>query len=586
MLQNIRDNASGTLAKVIVGLIALTFVVTGVQFVSFSGEPEVAVVNDEPITERDFLRELDTQRRQLLSLVQDPALIDESLLRSRVLDSLIQQTAVVTEATARDISFGDAQIDALLTSAPEFQQDGQFSAALFDQFVSRQGLGRLEFREQLKEQLAVNQWTQGIADSAFVVAPQVTRALQLEGQTRLVQVKQVAAADQELTTQPSEADLQALYDVSPARWQQPARVAVDYLLLERDRGLDEIVVDEAEVQDAYERYVASLAASQELRASHILVDSLEAAEAALARIQGGESFEAIAAEVSIDTLSGAEGGDLGFASTDTYVPEFARALEALSVDEVSEPVETQFGFHIIKLTESRDQEPESFEEQAPELRASIAENLARIEYQADAEELANISFAGPLEEAADVLGLTIQSTDWFTEQSGTGIAENLGVRVAAFGNDVQAGENSTLLEIDEGVLVIRLRDSEPARQLSLDEVREDLVTAWQESQRSTLAADAAEQLLSDLSGSDEVSVGRTSDELPSAVVRQIFAMSQGSARVLSDTNGDAFAVKLVSAQPGSVEDTTGMQAFLASQARQQAGSALGQWASAKAQVER
>ena len=179
MLQNIRDNASGAAAKIIVGLIALTFVVTGVQFVSFSGEPEVAVVNDQPITEQDFLRELDTQRRQLLSLVQDPALIDESMLRTRVLDSLIQQTSVLTTAQARGLSFQDAQIDQLISNAPEFQQDGQFSVALFDQFVGRQGLGRVGFREQLKEQLTVNQWTRGLADSAFVLDAQVQQALAL-----------------------------------------------------------------------------------------------------------------------------------------------------------------------------------------------------------------------------------------------------------------------------------------------------------------------------------------------------------------------------------------------------------------------
>lgn len=586
MLQNIRDNASGTLAKVIVGLIALTFVVTGVQFVSFSGEPEVAVVNDQPISERDFLRELDNQRRQLLSLVQDPALIDESLLRSRVLDSLIQQTAVLTESADRGISFGDAQIDVLLTTAPEFQQDGQFSPVLFDQFVARQGLGRVEFREQLKEQLAVNQWTQGIADSAFVVSSQVEQALQLEGQTRVVQVQSVVAAEQALTASPSDSDLQALYDANPARWQQPARVAVDYLLLERNRGLADVEVDEAEVREAYDRYVASLAASQELRASHILVPTLEEAESALARIQSGETFEAVAGELSIDTLSGNEGGDLGFASSDTYEPEFARALEALAVDQISEPVETRFGFHLIKLTESRDQEPESFESQAAQLRESIAENVARIEYQADAEELANISFAGPLEEAAEVLGLEIQSTDWFTENQGSGIAENLGVRVAAFGNDVQAGENSTLLEIDEGVLVIRLRDSEPARQLSVQEVRDELVVAWESSEQARLAAAAAQDLIAGLSSSDQVSLTRTGDELPTSVIQQVYAMAPGDAQVLADSNGDAYAVKFISAEAGDLDDTVGMQAFLASQARQQAGRALGEWASAQAEVER
>ncbi|MGB0966272.1 MAG: SurA N-terminal domain-containing protein [Litorivicinus sp.] len=589
MLQNIRDNASGTAAKVIVGLIALTFVVTGVQFVSFSGEPEVAVVNDQPITENDFLRELDTQRRQLLSLVQDPALIEESLLRSRVLDSLIQETAVLTEAQSREISFGDAQVDVLLTQAPEFQQDGQFSPALFDQFVARQGLGRLAFREQLKNQLAVNQWTQGLADSSFVVPSQVQQALALESQVRQVSWEVVSAEQIELTQVPSQNDLQALYDQSPARWQQAASMTADYVLLARDQNLDEINVDEAEVRDAYERYVQSLSESQETRASHILLtgdDSLEQAQAALSRLNAGESFESLAAELSQDPLSGEQGGDLGFADPSSYVPEFAEALNRLSVGEVSEPVQTPFGHHIIKLTEARTQEPESFDEQADRLRRQLAQNAASIQYQADAEELANIAFSGDLEEAAEVLGLQIQTTEPFTQDQGQGIAENLSVRVTAFGEEVQAGENSALVELDEGVVVLRMRDFEPARQLSLDEVRDQLAVVWQAERRAQQAADLAQQRLADLSGAESLELTRTSDALPSEIVLAAFALAQGQPSVVSANNGDAYALEVTAIEQGEMSDPEGMQAFLASQARQAAGRALGSWAAGNARVER
>ena len=589
MLQNIRDNASGTAAKIIVGLIALTFVVTGVQFVSFSGEPEVAVVNDQPITENDFLRELDTQRRQLLSLVQDPALIEESLLRSRVLDSLIQETAVLTEAQSREISFGDAQVDVLLTQAPEFQQDGQFSPALFDQFVARQGLGRLAFREQLKNQLAVNQWTQGLADSSFVVPSQVQQALALESQVRQVSWEVVSAEQIELTQEPSQSDLQALYDQSPARWQQAASMTADYVLLARDQNLDEINVDEAEVRDAYERYVQSLSESQETRASHILLtgdDSLEQAQAALSRLNAGESFESLAGELSQDPLSGEQGGDLGFADPSSYVPEFAEALNRLSVGEVSEPVQTPFGHHIIKLTEARTQEPESFDEQADRLRRQLAQNAASIQYQADAEELANIAFSGDLEEAAEVLGLQIQTTEPFTQDQGQGIAENLSVRVTAFGEEVQAGENSALVELDEGVVVLRMRDFEPARQLSLDEVRDQLTLVWQAERRAQQAADLAQPRLADLSGAESLELTRTSDALPSEIVLAVFALAQGQPSVVSANNGDAYALEVTAVEQGEMSDPEGMQAFLASQARQAAGRALGSWAAGNARVER
>ena len=589
MLQNIRDNASGAAAKIIVGLIALTFVVTGVQFVSFSGEPEVAVVNDQPITEQDFLRELDTQRRQLLSLVQDPALIDESMLRTRVLDSLIQQTSVLTTAQARGLSFQDAQIDQLISNAPEFQQDGQFSVALFDQFVGRQGLGRVGFREQLKEQLTVNQWTRGLADSAFVLDAQVQQALALEGQQRSVRWIPVLASDQSIDAQPSDSELQSLYDATTAQWQQPQQVSVDYVLLPRERDLTDIEVDPAELRDAYDRYVQALNATQEPRASHILLtgdDSLAQAEATLARLDAGESFEALARELSQDTLSGELGGDLGFADPSIYAPEFARALESLAVGEVSGAVQTAFGHHIIKLTEAREQQPETFEQRAELLRNQLADSQARIEYEADAEELANIAFSGDLEEAAQVLGLDIQSTERFTQAAGQGIAENLGIRAAAFSDDVQAGENSTLLELEQGALVLRLRDSEPARQLALDEVRESLIELWTAQQQAEAAQTAAQARLSDLTDVQAQSIGRAFDALPSDVVQNIFALPVAQRQVVQAATGDAYALEVVSVTAGAVEDTEGMQAFLASQARQAAGTQLGQWAQSQAVVER
>ena len=418
---------------------------------------------------------------------------------------------------------------------------------------------------------------------------QVQQALALESQVRQVSWEVVSAEQIELTQEPSQSDLQALYDQSPARWQQAASMTADYVLLARDQNLDEINVDEAEVRDAYERYVQSLSESQETRASHILLtgdDSLEQAQAALSRLNAGESFESLAGELSQDPLSGEQGGDLGFADPSSYVPEFAEALNRLSVGEVSEPVQTPFGHHIIKLTEARTQEPESFDEQADRLRRQLAQNAASIQYQADAEELANIAFSGDLEEAAEVLGLQIQTTEPFTQDQGQGIAENLSVRVTAFGEEVQAGENSALVELDEGVVVLRLRDFEPARQLSLDEVRDQLTLVWQAERRAQQAADLAQQRLADLSGAESLELTRTSDALPSEIVLAAFALAQGQPSVVSANNGDAYALEVTAVEQGEMSDPEGMQAFLASQARQAAGRALGSWAAGNARVER
>lgn len=592
MLQNIRDNSTGIFAKILVGLIAAIFLITGgLSAINFGGgEPEVAVVNDQPITERDFLRALDQQRRQALQMVADPALIDESALRSSVLNQLIQSTALSTEADGRGLSFSDGQLDALILQAPEFQVDGQFDANRFDQVIGQLGYSRTGFREWMKSRVIADQLTQGLASSAFVAPSTVEAALTLEGQTRTLRLAGFVAAEQRLVGEPTDNDLTEIYERNTASYQLPEQLVAEYVLLPRGTDVDLSSVDEAEVRDAYDRYVAGLSANQETRASHILLmgeDSLANAKAAKARLDAGESFEALATELSEDALSAEVGGDLGFAAAGTYVPEFEAALEALAVGEVSDPVETPFGHHLIMLTEARTQTADSFEAKAPELRQQLAAQANRLEFEAQAEEMANIAFSGDLEEVRDLFGLTIQSTEAFSRDAGTGIMENLGLRVAAFGDEVlEQGENSSLLEIDAGVLVLRVADRIDPRLQSLEEVRDQLVTRWQAEQRAAAAAAAAKEALVTLSG-DTQTFGRVAtDGVPQALVNQIFAMPRGGRDVLVLESGDAWAVELVSVSQGESSDAASMAEFLASQQARQSQAALGTWAQANATVER
>lgn len=359
-----------------------------------------------------------------------------------------------------------------------------------------------------------------------------------------------------MTEQPSESELAQLYD--DGSWQVPEQVIAEYVLLPRDFDLDLDVVDDAEVRDAYDRYVEGLNTAQETRASHILFtgdDATDQAQAALTRLNAGESFEDLARELSQDPLSGEQGGDLGFAPAGTYVPEFEQALNELSVDEVSQPVETQFGTHLIKLTEARDTQPDSFEQQAPRLRAQLAEQAARLEFEANAEEIANIAFAGDLEEIADTFGLPIETTSAFSRDQGEGIASAIGIRVAAFNDEVlEQGENSSLLETDDGILVLRVKERIAPRQRSLDEVRDELVTAWQQNRRATLAAEQAEAQLSGLVSLEAMTINRAGNVgVPQALVNRLYGVPRGSQEVVQLDNGDAYAVQVVEVTAGDRE---------------------------------
>ncbi|QGG80301.1 hypothetical protein GH975_06815 [Litorivicinus lipolyticus] len=592
MLQNIRDNSTGIGAKILVGLIALTFLITGgLSAIQFGGgEPEVAVVNDRPITEREFLRALDQQRRQALQFVSDPALIDESQLRASVMRQLVESTAVLTQAEARGMSFSDGQLDNVLLQTPEFQIDGQFDSNRFDQVIGQLGYSRTGFREWMKTRVIADQLNQGLASSAFAAPATVSAAMLLEGQTRSVRVQGVTAADQVVTATPDQAALEALYEQNLIAWQLPEQLTAEYVLLSRDAQIDLDAVDEADVRDAYDRYVAGLQSNQETRASHILLtgdDSLAKAIAAKARLDAGEAFAAVAGELSDDTLSAEAGGDLGFAAAGTYVPEFESALNALSVGQVSEPVQTQFGHHLIQLTEAREQTADSFESKAVQLRRQLAEQATRLEFESLAEEMANIAFSGDLEEVSELLGVDIMTSDAFSRDAGTGVMSNLGVRIAAFGEEVlERGENSSLLEIDAGVLVLRVVDRVEPRTQTLNEVRDELVRVWSAKARSDAATAAAELLLTQLSG-EPLTLGRVaSNDLPQPLVNQIFAMPRNSTDVIVLDSGDAWAVELISVAQGEGSDAESMRGFLASQYARQSQAALGNWARENATVER
>ncbi|WP_420550601.1 SurA N-terminal domain-containing protein [Litorivicinus lipolyticus] len=592
MLQNIRDNSTGIGAKILVGLIALTFLITGgLSAIQFGGgEPEVAVVNDRPITEREFLRALDQQRRQALQFVSDPALIDESQLRASVMRQLVESTAVLTQAEARGMSFSDGQLDNVLLQTPEFQIDGQFDSNRFDQVIGQLGYSRTGFREWMKTRVIADQLNQGLASSAFAAPATVSAAMLLEGQTRSVRVQGVTAADQVVTATPDQAALEALYEQNLIAWQLPEQLTAEYVLLSRDAQIDLDAVDEADVRDAYDRYVAGLQSNQETRASHILLtgdDSLAKAIAAKARLDAGEAFAAVAGELSDDTLSAEAGGDLGFAAAGTYVPEFESALNALTVGQVSEPVQTQFGHHLIQLTEAREQTADSFESKAVQLRRQLAEQATRLEFESLAEEMANIAFSGDLEEVSELLGVDIVTSAAFSRDAGEGVMSNLGVRIAAFGEEVlERGENSSLLEIDAGVLVLRVVDRVEPRTQTLNEVRDELVRVWSAKARSDAATAAAELLLTQLSG-EPLTLGRVaSNDLPQPLVNQIFAMPRNSTDVIVLDSGDAWAVELISVAQGEGSDAESMRGFLASQYARQSQAALGNWARENATVER
>ncbi len=474
MLQNIRDNAQGTIAKVIVFLIAVTFALFGVESIvgGFQGEPEVASVNGESITESEFARAVDQRRRQVLSQMganADPTMIDDALLRQSVLASLIEQQVMLQAAKDKGLVISPALVDQYIRSVPAFQVDGQFNREAYANTLRSVGMPPTEFRKAIEQDLLLQQDREAVRMTSFVMPKEIEQLVQLDRQTRDFSYVSIPADRFADEVSVSEDEIKAFYQANPDNFRLPERVVVEYLELNKSSLVDQVNVSEEALRQRYEQDVAQAQTQEERKASHILIEigDEQSEQQALAKVQeiqkelqGGAEFGALAEKYSQDVGSANAGGDLGYATEGVFVPEFEEVLFSLKPGEVSEPVKTDFGYHLIKLNDIRAREMPSFEEMKDQLTATLKEEQADALYLDKLEQLADVSYAASdLEEPASQLDLEAKESPVLSRQgSNPGVFSNPRVLQLAFSEDLREGHNSEVVELGAGrAMVLRLK---------------------------------------------------------------------------------------------------------------------------------
>ena len=481
MLQNIRDNSSGIIAKIIVGLIAVTFVITGVNFFNGGdGGTVIAEVDGVEITERRFLEKLEQERRQLLSILGDPGAINEDLLRQSVLNALLEEASATRYSEKLAFGVTDQLVDQVIVEIPQFQADGRFDPRLFDQAIGRMGMSRLGFREELKRNLIEYQVKGAIETSIIVTPSELKRLHSLQNHTRsgellVIDVErfmdQVSVSNEDTTT---------YYESNKNLFVTEESVALDYVVLSAADFQDRVAITDADLQAAYDSEVAAATNDTERRARHILIansdDALAKATELKAKLDGGADFAELAKEHSDDIASRETGGDLGFAPKGTFAPEFETALDELALNTVSAPVETQYGYHIIELLETRARPVDTFEARAQRLRVELEEREAARLLSTSLEEFSNIAFSGTLEELNSIYGVQIQSTELFNRSSAQGLMAQEAVLRRAFNESLYGGElNAEVFEMEPGVwMTFRVKVHEPKAVRPIEEVQVEL----------------------------------------------------------------------------------------------------------------
>ncbi|MDR2876909.1 MAG: SurA N-terminal domain-containing protein [Chromatiales bacterium] len=500
MLKFIRDNAKGVVAWIIIIIIIVPFALWGVnQYFNEGGEVIVARVGDRKISQNEFQNQFQRElamRRQMTN----GAAADAGLKRE-VIDRMVN-TAVVTRS-AQDAGFRipDARIGQRIHSMREFQQpDGRFDPDLYARVLASAGLTVSQFEDGMRSDMVVEQLISGFAETAFVTPHDLDTLLRITEQRRRFSYLVLPASDYKDRVHIDDERIAKYYDENRERFAVPERVSAQYIELSMPAIAAAVAVDQDTLHRLYEEQKSSFAVGEERHAHHILIAvdenadeakvtaARQRAEALLAEIRSGKSFEAVARTNSDDSGSASSGGDLGFFTRDAMVGSFADAVFSMTPGELRGPVRSSFGFHIIRLDEVHPGSVPSFASLAAKLETDYRNAKAEERFFEISERLADLTFqhSDTLNVAAEELGLPIQRVDAFSADRGEGIAAESAFRDAAFSTDVlESGHNSSLVDLGKNrVVVVRVADRQPATWLPLAEVREGI-------KRSLIRDDAA-----------------------------------------------------------------------------------------------
>ena len=512
MLQNIRENSQGWIAKTIIGIIVALMAFTGIEAIfqaSGTNKQDVAKVNGEEITQTELSQAVDMQRRQLMQQLGkdfDASLLDEKLLREAALKGLIDRKLLLQGAADSKFGFSEAALDQVILQTPEFQVDGKFNAERFDQVIRQLGYSRLQFRQMMTQEMLIGQVRAGIAGSGFVTDAEVLAFARLEKQTRdfaTVNIKANPAA-----VKLTDEEVKAYYDQHAKEFMTPDQVVIDYLELKKSSFFDQVNVKDDELQAAYQKETANLA--EQRRAAHILIevnDKVSDAQAKAkieeiqARLAKGEKFEALAKEFSQDPGSANNGGDLGFAGPGVYDPDFETALYALKQDQVSTPVRSTFGWHLIKLLGVEAPQVPTFASLKDKLTRELKAQQVEQRFVEATKQLEDAAFeASDLAQPASDLKLTVHTSAPFGREGGDGVAANRAVVTAAFSPEVlDEGANSTAIELDpETIIVLRAKEHRKPAQLPLESVAAAIRTQMAKERASAAAKTHADELIASL----------------------------------------------------------------------------------------
>ncbi|MCX7673932.1 MAG: SurA N-terminal domain-containing protein [Thiobacillaceae bacterium] len=487
MLEKIRSHAQGWIAKIILGFIALTFAVWGVNwYFEGGGQSAPAItVNDESVSQQEF-------NDVLRQLREDTRAQDDAALRRQVTEQLVNTRLIISAARQAGMQVGEAQVSAFLANLDVFKENGQFSQQRLQAWLRNRGLTPAAFAQMAQQDLLLRQFQAAYGEGAVAAMASAGHLGRLLAQKRVVRERLYHIDHYINAVHIDDKAVAAEYEANRQAYKTPAQVRVRYLVLSPDVLAARVQIDDSAARQYYEANTARYQEPEQRRAAHILIRTepgMDAQAKAQARAKAEQllkevranpaRFAELARQHSQDPVSAAQGGDLGAFTRDMMVKPFADAVFAMQPGEVRGPVETEFGYHIIRLDKVIPGSRLGFEVVKNDILQELRQQEAQRRFAEVADRFGNLVYEQPdsLEPAARELGLTEQESGWISrQQAEPRLLAHPRLIDALFSPDaLQKRHNTEAVEVSPNVLVAaRVIDYRPEGERPLQEVAAEI----------------------------------------------------------------------------------------------------------------
>ncbi len=492
MLQTIREKSTSKIFYILLMFLMIGgLLFFGVGDYSFGGsQPYVAKVGKEIISESEFARRMEENRnrmRQMMGEAYNAKMFDTPDYRRQLLEQMIDEELITQAGAAAGMAISDAKVNEEIGKITSFHTAGKFDNALYLQVLQANNLTHPQFKERIRSDLSLRELPSQINSTALVTDADVDTFLRLRDQLRSFRyvILPVSAPAPDSITDEA---IKQYFDAHSIEYSHPEQVSVEYVEIDGAALGPVEPPSEQELRDYYETQLHRYGTKEQRLASHVLIELPENADAdaekqakqkidaLAAEINAGKTFAEVATQSSDDIGSKAAGGDLGWIESGSMEPAFEAALFALEAGQVSAPVRSAQGYHLIEAREIRPAALRSFDDVRAELDAELVEDRRVTRFSDLQDKLYDTldQTSGTLEPVAKAVGMEVQKSDMFSRDFGMGIALSPDVREAAFSVEVKEdGLSSEPIQLGrERIAVLRLLERTAAKPKTLDEVKE------------------------------------------------------------------------------------------------------------------